>query len=182
MSFFFNYSFLTTLLTTILDTFWTAFPWAQTSVNIGWNTLDWDFRTSPAEYITFNSQLNKNYLPSVPGKLETAARSLQTSEEVKAVHTRINTTKCFVSGLIVKAASEKECNCYVIQELSENCSAVIICMMIFHLEPCQNETCKQRCDAARVYKPLPYLHRRHGSWAMHERACVSLYLMAVWGL
>lgn len=37
----------------------------------------------------------------------------------KAVHTWINTNKCFVSRLIVKAAFEKECNCYVIRELSE---------------------------------------------------------------
>lgn len=39
--------------------------------------------------------------------------------DAKAVHIRINTTKCFVSRLIVKAAFEKECNCNVIRELSE---------------------------------------------------------------
>lgn len=46
-------------------------------------------------------------------------QSLWTNKEAKTVHTWINTTKCFVSRLIVKAAFEKECNCYVIGELSE---------------------------------------------------------------
>lgn len=46
-------------------------------------------------------------------------RSLWTNKEAEAVHTWINTTKCFVSRLIVKAAFEKECNYYVIGELSE---------------------------------------------------------------
>lgn len=64
--------------------------------------------------------------PSVPFRFATVAfhqgvqhnLSGQTGKP-KAVHTWINTNKCFVSRLIVKAALEKECNCYVIRELSE---------------------------------------------------------------
>lgn len=64
--------------------------------------------------------------PSVPLRFATAAfhQGVQhnlsgQTRKPKAVHTWINTNKRFVSRLIVKAAFEKECNCYVIRELSE---------------------------------------------------------------